>query len=110
MKTINTIPRSRVLQTRRLFRKFAIALSLAAFCLLTVTTQAAQLAFSDFGPGNTYGSGGVSVGGQFINGFKFTSAATGPVSEIDVGIGGTVGATFNLNLYTDNAGTLGSSI
>jgi hypothetical protein len=93
---------------RRLLGNCPTALLLAAFVLAIPTTHAAQIAFSDFGPGNTYGNFGQSIGGQFINGYKFTSAAAGPISEIDVGIGGT--GMFDLNLYTDNAGGLGTSI
>jgi hypothetical protein len=74
-----------------------------------VPAQAALVtAYSNFGPGNTYGVFGQSIGGQFINGYKFTSSAPGSLAEVDIGIGGT--GTFNLNLYTDSAGTLGSSI
>src|SRR5215212_9262757 len=100
MKTTCIAPFLALPRKWRLLGTFAIALCLAAFALRAPIAHAAQIAFSDFGPGNTYGNFGVSVGGQFINGFKFTSAATGSVSEIDVGIGGT--GTFNLNLYTDN--------
>jgi len=108
MKTTNSTPFSAIPRTRRSLGKFATALSLIAIALGTSRAQATQLAFSDFGPGNTYGNFGQSIGGQFVNGYQFTSAAAGPVSEIDVGIGGS--GTFNLNLYTDNAGALGSSI
>lgn len=75
----------------------------------TASAHATELtAFSNFGPGNSYGAFGLTTGGQFINGFKFTSAAAGQVSEIDIGIGGS--GTFNLALYSDNAGVLGSSL
>jgi hypothetical protein len=99
---------ARSVNIRQSLRCYSFVVSFIALSLATGTAGAAQIAFSDFGSGNTYGSSGVSVGGQFINGYKFTSAATGPVSEIAMGIGGT--GTFNLNLYTDNANTLGSSI
>jgi hypothetical protein len=108
MKTTHSAHFFAILPSRRTLWAFSTALFLTAFALEAPKSQGAQLAFSDFGPGNTYGSSGVSVGGQFINGYKFTSAATGSVSEIAMGIGGT--GTFNLNLYTDNANTLGSSI
>jgi hypothetical protein len=108
MMTNNSAPYFANRRKRPFFRRLAIAIFATAFCVVTVTSQAAQLAFSDFGPGNTYGNFGQSIGGQFINGYNFTSAAAGAVSEIDVGIGGA--GTFNLNLYTDNAGALGSSI
>src|SRR4051812_11761507 len=89
-------------------RRIATFLFLAAFAFGIASAHAAQTAFTDFGPGNTYGNFGQSVGGQFVNGYQFTSAASGQLAEIDVGIGG--GGTFNLNLYNDNAGVLGSSI
>src|SRR3954447_8943884 len=108
MKKTNSVHSSAILRMRRSLGKFSTALLLAAFALGAPTAHATQVAFTDFGPGNTYGSFGQSIGGQFINGYKFTSAANGPVSEIAVGIGGT--GTFNLNLYTDNAGALGTSI
>jgi hypothetical protein len=107
MTLSTTIRPAHCLQIRHSLLYFSIV-SYVALSLASVTASAAQIAFSDFGSGNSYGSSGVSVGGQFINGYKFISAATGTVSEIDVGIGGT--GTFNLNLYTDNANTLGSSI
>jgi hypothetical protein len=88
------------------------ALFFGAFLLYLATSasnvSAQVTAFSNFGPGNTYGSFGQTIGGQFINGYKFTSGASGQVSEIDIGIGGS--GTFNLNLYSDNSGTLGSSL
>jgi hypothetical protein len=83
-------------------------LFLAAIAVATSSAQATELAYSNFGPGNTYGAFGQSVGGQFVNGYRFTSAAAGPLAEIAVGIGGS--GTFDLTLYTDSAGALGSSI
>jgi PEP-CTERM motif len=55
-----------------------------------------------------FGNFGATIGGQFVNGYEFTSAAAGQLSEIDIGIGGA--GTFNLTLYTDNAGALGAPI
>src|SRR3954447_6525955 len=108
MNTTNPAPILAILRIKSMFGRFSTALFLTAVALGTPPAHASQIAFTDFGPGNTYGNFGQSIGGQFVNGYKFTSAATGPVSEIDVGIGGS--GTFNLNLYTDNAGALGTSI
>src|SRR3954466_15652923 len=94
---------------RRFLRTLVIALLLGAVALDSPKSGAAQVtAFSDFGPGNTYGNFGQTIGGQFINGYKFTSAAAGQLSEVDSGIGGA--GTFDLTLYNDNAGVLGTSI
>src|SRR3954464_15527745 len=95
---------------RRFLRTLiALLLVLGAVALDSPKSGAAQVtAFSDFGPGNTYGNFGQTIGGQFINGYKFTSSAAGQLSEVDVGIGGA--GTFDLTLYNDNAGVLGTSI
>src|SRR5438105_12322471 len=109
MKTTIATPAFAAILLPRFLRSFAVLLSLAALALGTPRVQATQItAFTDFGPGNTYGNFGQTIGGQFINGYKFTSAAAGQLSELDVGIGGS--GTFDLNLYTDNSGALGTSI
>jgi len=102
-----------ILGRRRSAAARAAALPALIIVALAVFGQAAAnattiTAFSDFGPGNTYGSFGDTIGGQFVDGFEFTSAAAGQLAEIDIGIGGA--GTFNLTLYTDNAGVLGSPI
>jgi len=68
------------------------------------------VAFSDFGPGNTYGAFGNSVGGSFKVGYEFNSLASGLLSQIAVGIGGNTNATFDLGLYADNAGVIGTQL
>jgi hypothetical protein len=101
--------RLRFFLTRRLRRGTPIAFFVfAAAVVYSARIEAQVIAFSDFGPGNSYGNFGQSIGGQFVNGYQFTSTAAGLVSEIDVGIGGS--GTFNLTLYADNSGVLGASL
>jgi hypothetical protein len=97
------------IQRGHLAHVIASVLLMYGSLVLVPNAKAVQLtAFSDFGPGNTYGNFGQTIGGQFVNGYEFKAGASGPLSEIDIGIGGS--GTFNLTLYTDNGGTLGSSI
>jgi hypothetical protein len=97
--------------SRRTVVRLSISLAVLVASLafgLSSARATTLTAFSDFGPGNTYGNFGNTIGGQFVNGFEFTSAAAGQLAEIDIGIGGA--GTFNLTLYTDSAGALGTPI
>ncbi len=90
-------------------RPLLVAFALVASVVAGTRVEAAiETAYSNFGPGNTYGNFGQTIGGQFVNGYQFTSAAAGPVVGIDVGMGSS--GTFNLALYSDSSNVLGTSL
>jgi len=84
------------------------ALTLVACSSAEKAEAALETAYSNFGPANTYGNFGQTIGGTFVNGYQFTSTAAGSITEINVGIGGS--GTFNLALYSDNSNVLGTSL
>jgi hypothetical protein len=94
----------------------------AALGLLAVAASArADVAFSDFGPGDTFntttglsifGSGAFSGAlGMATNEAEFTSAASGSLTSVEVAVGYDGGPnSFTVTLYADNAGSPGTAL
>jgi hypothetical protein len=88
---------------------FAVTLVVASVSGYRATVEAATInAFSTFGPGNTYGDFGETIGGTFTRGYQFTSAANGRVVEIDVGMVGN--GVFDVAFYADDGGWVGKPL
>jgi hypothetical protein len=91
----------------------ALLIALSAGSLVAQTTF-----YSNLGaPGDLYDSGeGWTISGTFGGGEQsiataFTSLASGSISEIDLGVGYSLGAnSFYAALYTDNNGALGTEL
>ncbi len=85
--------------------------SITVSALLVLAAAAnAEIAFNNFGPGDTYNvaqgwrlEGDGSVFEDFVQGDQFTSAATGAVTRISLAAGLTVGPNvLTITLYADN--------
>ena len=88
---------------------------LAAVALLVLASGQARadVIFSDFGPGNSYNTGGgSSVGGSFNPlAFGFTASETANLTQIDLAFwAGAATNQFTLTLNLNNGGSLGTQL
>jgi hypothetical protein len=85
-------------------------LCLVAFFALAAHSARAAVAFTNVG--TSYSTSGATINSRFTQGYAFTSSVTGELSLVSIAMTIATGTNslFNLELFADNAGSLGSTL
>jgi len=88
----------------------AIACGILAASL--TVSAVADVAYSTFGPGDSYTTSGWGIGGtdQQVIAFQFTSAATGVLASVEFAYFTLASGTLNVELFEDSSDTKGSQM
>ncbi len=88
----------------------AIACGVLAASL--AVSAVADVAYSSFGPGDSYTNSGWSIGGNTsqVIAFQFTSAATGVLASVEFAYFTLASGTLNVELFEDSSDTKGNQM